>query len=174
MQNKALLVIDVQAGMFPESDPVYEGEVLLERLRTLLHNARSCGVPVIYVQHNEGPGEPLETGTSAWGIHPSIAPAPEDAVIQKFVPDSFHETNLQEVLAGKGIEKLVIAGIQTDVCVQTTSRRANQLGYEITVAEDAHSTWGQEGRTAAQIIMEYNELFRQFAKAVKTEEVEFC
>ncbi|MDR0271481.1 cysteine hydrolase family protein [Paenibacillus sp.] len=173
MSKQALLVIDIQVGMFSESDPVYDGAALLGRINVLLHNARTSGIPVIYVQHNEGPGEQLETETVAWEIHPSIAPEPEDTIIQKFMPDSFHETSLQEVLSSRGIENLVIAGIQTDCCVNATSRRAGELGYDITVVEDAHSTWGQGEKTAAEIIAEHNEQFQKFAEIKKTQDITF-
>lgn len=114
-QNTALLVIDVQVDMFAESYPVYEGDALLERVRGLIEKARSNDVPVIYVQHNEGLGEPLETNSPGWEIHPFITPVPEDLIIQKHTPDSFYETNLMDELAAKGVTKLVVAGIQTDL-----------------------------------------------------------
>ncbi|GIO29261.1 MULTISPECIES: cysteine hydrolase family protein [Paenibacillus] len=174
MNSLAFLVIDVQKGMFPEKDPVYNGDALLLKLQGLLDKARSCGVPVIYVQHNEGPGEQLETGASDWEIHPSVAPQEGEAVIQKFTPDSFHETNLQQVLTEKGIRSLVIAGLQTDFCVHATSTRAAELGYEVTVAEDVHSTWGQGGQTAQEIIERHNRQFRGFAAVKKASEIEFC
>jgi len=174
LNSQALLVIDVQRGMFPETDPVYAGEELLSKLQVLLDKARGCSVPVIYVQHNEGPGEQLETGTSDWEIHPSIAPFEGEAVIQKFTPNSFHETDLRQVLTDKGIGSLVIAGIQTDICIAATSRGAAELGYDVTVVEDAHSTWGQGGRTAQEIIDEHNRQFREIADVRKASDIEFC
>jgi nicotinamidase-related amidase len=54
-KDTALLVIDVQAGMFPETDPVYAGDMLLQRVRQLIDKARSCHAPIFYIQHNEGP-----------------------------------------------------------------------------------------------------------------------
>ncbi|MGN7356504.1 cysteine hydrolase family protein [Paenibacillus sp. SAF-054] len=173
MNHAALLVVDVQNGMFPASDPVYSGEDLLKRIKGLIEQARSCQAHVIYVQHNEGPGEQLETGTADWEIHPSIAPESEDPVIQKFVPDSFHETELQELLKQKDIQRLVIAGIQTDLCVEATSKRASELGYDVTIARDAHSTWGQNGQSAAEIIEEYNHRFQTFAKLEDASRIRF-
>ncbi|AJY73663.1 cysteine hydrolase family protein [Paenibacillus beijingensis] len=172
--DTALLVIDVQVGMFPETDPVYAGEVLLERIRGLIAKARACAVPIIYVQHNEDVGEPLESNSPAWNIHPMIAPHVEDTIIQKYTPDSFHETNLQHELAGKGIKKLVLTGIQTDLCVNATCRRACTLGYEVIVAKDAHSTWSQGNLSAVEIINQYNDLFGTFAKTEESANIEFC
>jgi nicotinamidase-related amidase len=67
--DTALLVIDVQKGMFSEDDPVYDGENLLSKISTLITQARASGIPVIYVQHNGRPGDPLEPGTYGWPIH---------------------------------------------------------------------------------------------------------
>ncbi|MCJ8014900.1 cysteine hydrolase [Paenibacillus sp. KQZ6P-2] len=173
MNNTAFLVIDVQVGMFPESDPVYNGDELLERIKGLIHQARIHQVPVIYVQHNEGPGEPLESHTTAWEIHPAIAPVNGEVIIQKYVPDAFHETDLQEVLAQKGIGSLVIAGIQTDICVEATCKRASELGFEVIVVKDAHSTWSQGARSAEEIIEEYNEQFQSFASLEAASNIKF-
>ncbi|GIP26871.1 isochorismatase [Paenibacillus sp. J23TS9] len=171
--NTAFLVIDVQAGMFPEADPVYQGELLLEKIQSLIHQARACNVPVLYVQHNEGPGEQLESGTAAWEIHPAIAPESGETIIQKYKPDSFHETDLQEVLGQRGIKSLIIAGIQTDMCVEATTKRASELGYEVTVVQDAHSTWSQGGLSAEDIIEQYNEQFHSYATLAAASDIMF-
>lgn len=171
--DTALIVIDVQAGMFVETDPVYAGDRLLERIQNLISRARSSKFSVIYVQHNEGTGEPLETNTSGWYIHPSISPLPEDLIIQKFTPDSFHETTLHDELTRRDIRKVVIAGIQTDVCVAATSRRAHELGYDVIIVGDAHSTWSQGDLTAQEIIDQYNVDFRSFATLKASHDIEF-
>lgn len=93
---KALIVIDVQLAMFEDTSPVYQGEVLLEKIRTLISKARSEDIPIIYLQHNAGPGKPLEQGKPGWAIHPFIKPEVNDVVIQKTTPDSFHGTTLQK------------------------------------------------------------------------------
>ena len=64
--DTALLVIDVQKGMFVEDEPVYQGAQLLETIGELLAKARAAQVPVIYIQHNGGPGHPLEPGSEGW------------------------------------------------------------------------------------------------------------
>jgi nicotinamidase-related amidase len=155
--DTALLVIDVQNGMFAEDDPVYQGTELLAKIGDLLAKARAAQVPVIYIQHNGGPGHPLEPGSAGWPIHPAITPADDEPVVGKATPDSFHETTLQAELEARGIVKLVIAGIQTECCVDTTCRRAASLGYQTTLVRDAHSTWDSRTLSAAQIIAHHNE-----------------
>jgi nicotinamidase-related amidase len=155
--DTALLVIDVQNGMFAEDDPVYQGSELLATIGDLLAKARAAQVPVIYVQHNGGPGHPLEPGSEGWPIHSAIAPSEGERVVGKATPDSFHETTLQAELEAHGIVKLIVAGIQTECCVDTTCRRAASLGYQITLVRDAHSTWDSRTLSAAQIIAHHNE-----------------
>jgi nicotinamidase-related amidase len=155
--DTALLVIDVQNGMFAEDDPVYGGAGLLATIGDLVAKARAAEVPVIYIQHNGGPGHPLEPGSEGWPIHPAIAPAAGEPVVGKATPDSFHETTLQAQLEARGIVKLIVAGIQTELCVDTTCRRAASLGYQTTLVRDAHSTWDSRTLSAAQIIAHHNE-----------------
>lgn len=169
----ALLVIDVQNGMFMEEYPVYDGHGLLERISDLIKKARVCDIPVIYVQHNEGEGEPLETNTEGWNIHPTVAPVGGDPIIQKHTPDSFHETNLQTELKSLGINKVILTGLQTDYCIDATCRRAGELGYQVTVVKDCHSTVSQDDESATQIITRYNEQFQSFAEVLESSNIEF-
>lgn len=169
--QKALLVIDVQVAMFDESYPVYEGERLLQKIEELIHKARAHNIPVFFIQHNKGAGKPLETGTPGSELHPRLAPSDQDIVIQKDTPDSFNRTTLHEELQAKGVNELILAGIQTELCVDTTFRRAYGLGYRVTLASDAHSTWNNSSLSAQQIIDHHNETLRFFGTVKKSEEV---
>lgn len=169
----ALLVIDVQVSMFDESDPVYQGDALLTTIRTLIARAREAGVPVVYVRHGEGPGTPLERGTPGWQIHPAISPERGDLVIDKETPDSFYRTALQRELEDRGVQRLVLTGMQTECCVDTTCRRAFSLGYEVTLVKDGHSTWNSAGLTAGQIIGHHNQVLRMFADVQELSAVHF-
>lgn len=168
---KALMVIDVQNGMFLEADPVFEGERLLGKISDLLAKARAADVPVFYVQHNEAAGQPLEYGTEGWEIHPAIAPEQGDMVIHKKTPDSFYNTTLKEELEKLGVTELFLAGIQTDVCVDTTCRRAFSMGYKLTLVSDAHSTWASGELSARQVIDHHNGVLRWFADVVPGSEI---
>ena len=156
-QDTALLVIDVQNGMFADDDSVFQGDLLLATIHDLVGRARAAGVPVIHVQHHGGPGHPLQPGSEAWRIHPAIAPVDGELVVGKREPDCFFETTLQRELADRGINKLIVAGIQTELCVDTTCRRAASLGYETTLVTDGHSTWDSRTLSAAQIIAHHND-----------------
>jgi hypothetical protein len=95
-------------------------------------------------------------------------------VIQKHHPDAFQDTNLQPELESRGIERLVIAGIQTEYCVDTTCRRAYSLGYDVTLVKDAHSTWDTDCLTAPQIIAHHNNVLGGwFVELKEASEIEF-
>ncbi|HWX55080.1 MAG TPA: cysteine hydrolase family protein [Verrucomicrobiae bacterium] len=156
--STALLIIDVQLGMFvsPLVPPVDQGDALLDTLRTLIHRAREASVPVVYVQHSGGRGHPLEEGTPQWHVHPAIQPREGEPVVRKHFSDCFQGTGLHELLQSRGIKQLVVAGIQTEFCVDTACRRAFSLGYQVTLVEDAHSTWPNKVLSARQMIAHHN------------------
>ena len=95
-------------------------------------------------------------------------------MVQKRHPDAFQDTNLQRELESRGIERLIVTGIQTEYCVDTTCRRAYSLGYGVTLVEDAHSTWDTDLLTAPQIIAHHNDVLGGwFAELKEAREIEF-
>ncbi|MDH5162287.1 cysteine hydrolase family protein [Heyndrickxia oleronia] len=171
MKKTALLIIDVQNAMFDDSNPIYDGEQLLNNIQYLLYQARSSSIPIFYVQHND---EEFITGTPSWEIHPSIAPKKGEIIIQKQRPDSFHHTELHKMLQARQIDDLVIAGNQTEYCIDTTCRHAVSLGYNVTLVRDAHRTWDSNTLSAKQIIDHHNEvLSNAFVSLRATKEIQF-
>jgi nicotinamidase-related amidase len=176
--RNALLIIDVQVGLV-ELIPAEIRSSVLSRIKTLLSRARAAGLPVIYIQHEGPKGHPLETHTKGWEIHPSIKPLGSEAVVRKRESDSFFETPLQEELKKRGIKHLVIAGGMTEYCVDTTCRRATSLGYDVTLARDAHFTRDNSVLTAENIIAHHNFVLDDFGagdhliKSKPTDEIVF-
>src|SRR5260370_35431620 len=115
--DTALVIIDVQVGLIEEA---YRGTEVLDSINTLLSKARATGTPIIYVQHDEPQGYPLEVGTPAWEIHSAIAPQDGELIVHKRASDSFHATSLQRALETLGIKHLVAIGCQTEHGVDTT------------------------------------------------------
>ena len=154
----ALLVIDMQMGNFEPPTPVFGDSDLLAKVGALIAQARATSVPVVHVQHCGSEGAIDQPGTPGWGIHPAIAPVKGDIVIQKRHPDAFQDTSLHRELESGGVEHLVVTGIQTEYCVDTTCRRAYSLGFRVTLVKDAHSTWDTDSLTAEQVIAHHNEV----------------
>ncbi|MDR4902259.1 cysteine hydrolase family protein [Bacillus mycoides] len=164
--KKALIVIDVQVGMYTAGMPVHNGEKFLETLQNLIEECRSNSIPIIYVQHNGPKNHPLEKGTAGWQVHAAIAPQDGDSIVEKKTPDSFHKTNLNELLQEKGIEHVIISGMQTEYCVDTTTRRAFSEGYKVTLVSDAHSTFDTDVLRAEDIVKHHNVVFGSFADVI--------
>jgi len=159
VNDTALVIIDVQKGLI---DGAYQRDGVLENINTLLAKARTSGTPVIYVQHDGPKGNGLEVGTDGWQISPVIAPQKGEPIVRKRASDAFSETTLKQELEQRGIRHLVVAGGQTQYCVDTTVRRATTYGYEVTLATDGHTTYDCDTLTAEQIIAFYNETLDGF------------
>ena len=169
MKNStALVVIDVQCGIlyFPGLARPEETHRALDRtilrIRTLLDRARQASAPVIFVQHDGGPGHPLEPHSVGWPIRAEIAPLPQEPVIHKRACDAFFETDLQKELGRRGVTQLVIAGCMTPYCIDTSVRRAVSLGYDVLLASDGHTTADSPALKFEQIIAHHNAVLDGF------------
>ena len=153
----ALLVIDVQKGMFLPPTPAFRGDEVVARIGGLLSEARARKLPVFHVQHDGGPGDVLAHGAEGWQIHPGVAPAAGEPVTEKRYCNSFQETDLRDRLAAQGIERLIMAGLQTEYCVDTTCRAAAAQGYKVVLVADAHTTFDSSVLPAEKIIAHHNQ-----------------
>ena len=97
----ALLIIDVQKGMFLPPAPAFRGEEVVARIGGLLGAARARKVPVYHVQHDGGPGDVLAHGTEGWQIHAAVAPSAGEPVTEKRYCNSFQQTDLRDRLAAE-------------------------------------------------------------------------
>jgi nicotinamidase-related amidase len=160
--NTALLVVDVQVGIVDQF-PVHNKDQVLANIGSLLAKARAARVPVIYVQHDGGKDHPLEAQTVGWQIHHRVAPVDGEPVVRKQSCSSFYETPLQRMLNEMGISRLVVTGCMTEYCVDTACRYATTLGFDVTLAGDAHTTIDNEVLSAAQIIAHHNRALNGFS-----------
>ncbi|HYG58127.1 MAG TPA: cysteine hydrolase family protein [Symbiobacteriaceae bacterium] len=159
MSELALLVIDAQVGVLAGDHPCVNVPKVLANIRGLQARAREAGIPVMFVQDDSL----LEEGEEAWQIHPAIAPLPGELVVRKTACDSFCGTNLHEELQARGIRRLIVAGAQTEYCVDSAVRRATAQGYHVTLVSDAHTTTDTEVLSGEQIIAHANRTFAGFA-----------
>jgi nicotinamidase-related amidase len=139
--NTALLVIDVQNGVVGEA---YERDTVVANVGDAVDKARAAEVPVVWVQHSS---DNLAEGSEPWKIVPELSPDQNEPLVPKRYPDSFEETELESVLAERGVGRLVVVGAQTDECVRSTLHGALVRGYDATLVSDAHTTedlspWG--------------------------------
>ena len=137
----ALLVIDVQRGLFQTNPPPLEADAVVKRINGIIRNARQANVPVFFIQHDGEPGgEDVVPFTDGWKLHPDLDVQPGDPVIRKTTCDAFYGTSLESQLRSRGITTLVLTGFATDFCVDATLRSAVSRDFHIIVAADAHTT----------------------------------
>jgi nicotinamidase-related amidase len=139
--NTALLVIDVQNGVVRKA---HERDAVVANVGSLVEKARKERVPVVWVQHSD---KGLAKGSDDWRIVPELAPGNAEPLVEKNYGDSFEDTNLETVLSGLGVGRLVVVGAQTDMCIRSTLHGAFVRGYDATLVSDAHTTedltaWG--------------------------------
>jgi nicotinamidase-related amidase len=148
---RALLIIDVQRCLCEGRYAVFEVERVIDRINLASRQARATGAPVVLIQHETSGGGLMDPGSPGWELAPGLETAPGDHRVGKQATDSFHRTELQALLQRLGVDELVICGLQSDFCVDTTTRRALALGYPVLLVADGHSTLDNGVLSAAQI-----------------------
>jgi nicotinamidase-related amidase len=140
-EQTAVLVIDVQRGLFCAEPAPFEAEAVLGRINAVTAKARATGAPVIFIQHDGEPGgEDVVPFTEGWKLHPEIDVRHGDLVIRKTTCDAFYGTTLEAELRSRGISTVVLMGYATDFCVDATLRSAASKDFGIIVVADAHTT----------------------------------
>lgn len=140
MTKKALLIIDIQNDYFKNGKKALDNALSAgTNAALLLEHYRRNQWPVIHIQHiMKQPLAPFFVKDSQGAkIHTLVAPYQEEPVIIKHYPSSFRETALRETLKTLGITHLTIAGMMSNMCVDSTTRTACDLGYDCTVVHDA-------------------------------------
>jgi nicotinamidase-related amidase len=151
----ALLIIDVQQGLCEGEHNAFESADVIMRINRVSAKARAAGVPVIFIQHESTSGD-LEFGTREWQLAEGLHTEPSDLRIRKTTPDSFLRTDLEATLRALAITDLIVCGMHTEFCVDTTTRKALALGYPVLLVEDAHTTEGNAYVTPRQVIQHHN------------------
>ncbi|MEH7110425.1 cysteine hydrolase family protein [Bacillus sp. JJ1764] len=150
-KKSALLVIDPQVGPLYGT---YQKEETLSVMLKLIGRAEKEKIPVFFIQHEEQPGGFLQRGTRFWQFVEGIQPKPGDTIIPKSGTDAFYETTLQQELKAREINHLVVVGVRTEYCVDTTCRSAVTLGFDVTLVSDGHTT--ADGAIPAELIIKHH------------------
>jgi nicotinamidase-related amidase len=151
----AFLIIDIQRALCTGPDAAFDIDRVVDRINETADDARSAGVPVLIIQHEEREGA-LQHGAPGWQLYERLKVQPEDIRLRKTATDSFHRTQLDELLRSQGVDKLIICGLQSEFCIDSTARGALARGYGVILISDAHSTVDNGVLTAAQISAHHN------------------
>lgn len=150
--HTALIIVDMQRSLI--EDETWRPDHVLDRVCALESAARAAGVPIVYV---------TDTRVTPHGdLHARLNPRDGDGRITKSNCDAFLDTTLQAGLEAASVGHLVVCGLHTDFCIDTTCRRAASLGYRVTLAEDAHSTFERDYLTAEKVIEHHNRILNGF------------
>jgi nicotinamidase-related amidase len=147
MTTTALLVIDVQKGFDDESWGPRNNPGAEANIKALLDAWAVSGQPIVLVRHDSvKPGSPLRPGQSGNEFKTELDGVRPELMFTKKVNSAFHgEVDLDAWLRARGIGKLIVAGIQTNFCCETTARVGGNLGYDVTFALDATFTFDLAG-----------------------------
>lgn len=154
MKNTALLVVDVQNALVLYKP--FAIEEIISNIKRLIKTCRENSVEVIYIQHNGKIGGELEPNSEGWQIYRDIRPETNETVICKNYNSAFKETNLKEYLDGKGVNQLIVTGMQTEYCIDTTCKVAFEYGFKLIIPEKTNTTFNNGNILAEDLYKHYN------------------
>ncbi|OLF54704.1 cysteine hydrolase family protein [Pseudomonas chlororaphis] len=173
-QRPALLIIDMQVGLFHGPEQPFEAQRVLDNINQLIQRARQAGAPVIAVRHTGPQGSPIAAGSAPWQLVPELRLDRDDRRLDKTRPNCFAGTELAEHLRAQGIDGLVIVGMKTQYCIDATCRAAMDLGFAAVLAEDAHTCMDTPLLPARAIIDHHNATLNgAFAQCLKSADIRF-
>ena len=147
LADSTLIMIDCQ-NTYTRGVMELDGvEAALDEAARLLERARSAGIPIIHIEHDDGEGSLYDIRAEIGQIVDRVAPHGDETVIVKSFPNSFVQTELDERLKAGSARNLVLAGFMTHMCVNSTARGAFNLGYAPAVVASATATRALPGPT---------------------------
>jgi nicotinamidase-related amidase len=151
LNKRALIIIDVQRGLFEKKTEVYESAELIYNINSLLDIFRREEDNIIFIQHCNNSS--LKNGSMDWQIHPEIKVTEQDVRICKNKSDVFKENKLIDFLKKENIKDIVIVGLVTQGCIQAACLSGKEIGLNITLIGDAHSNFNKNPK---EIINKWN------------------
>jgi nicotinamidase-related amidase len=155
----SLLIVDMQQASLDRVPPLFDASGLVHRINLLARRVRESSGKVIIIQTTGPRGTPYDPDQAGWKVVSGIDIGPDDLFIQKMASDAFQSTKLEVILNEPADSKLIIAGCDTEFCIDSTVRSALARGYDVTVPEDGHSLPDRPHLTAQQIISHHNAIW---------------
>ncbi|GJH22202.1 cysteine hydrolase [Caballeronia novacaledonica] len=175
LRRAALLIIDMQIGLFNGPDRPYEGDRVLANINQLIGRARSASAPIFAMRHTGPRGTPIEPGSPHSQLIPQLeVDAKCDVIFDKTRPNCFLGTSLGEQLADANVSELIIVGMKTQYCIDATCRAASDMGLRPVLIADAHTCMDTRELPARAIIEHHNATLNgAFATLVNTDDFAF-
>lgn len=147
----------MQQGLFRGPSSPHSADLVLSNVCLLIKKARQAQVPVFFARHIGPDDSPSSEQSPLTQLIPEMSVnAEHDIVFIKKYPSCFRDTSLQRQLSKRGIKQLVIAGMITEFCVDTTCRAARELGFRTVLISDAHTTMDNNYLSATEITNHHN------------------
>ena len=141
--DTALLVVDAQESFRQRTSDwaATANPAVLDNIARLVAHARAIGDPVVWVTHSEPQtGGVFDPAVGFVRVISELGPRDDEAAVTKTTINAFTSTDLQVRLEGAGIRRVVICGIRTEQCCETTARVAADLGFDVEFVTDATTT----------------------------------
>ncbi|EPY2277210.1 cysteine hydrolase family protein [Clostridium sporogenes] len=171
MSNIVLLIVDVQNALI-NAHP-YNEQRVIENIKKLILTARDNEKEVMYVRHDDGKGTELESGTYGWQIYDKVSPNSNELIFEKHYNSAFHKTDLKKYLDSKNIDTIILVGLQTEYCIDTTCKSAFGYEYKIIIPEETNTTFSNDYLLGEKLYEFYNYKIwnKRFADVISVEEV---
>lgn len=165
-----LLIVDAQK-LITNTD-LYNFDIFVSNVKKLIKAARENNIEIVYVRHDDGIGQELTRGTDGFEIYNEFKPCKDERIFDKTVNSPFRNTGLLEYLVGKQIKQVIVAGLQTDYCIDATVKCGFEHGFKIIVPKGANSTFDNEYMSAKATYNYYNEFIwnGRYADCISMEE----
>ena len=165
-----LLVVDTQELI--TNSKLYHFQEFESSVKALLDAAREWSVEVIYVRHDDGPGEELTKGKPGFEIYEGFIPKQDEMIFDKLVNSPFKESGLLEYLKEKDVQTIIAVGLQTDYCMDATIKCGFEHGFKMIVPANTNSTFDNAFMTGEQTYKYYNEFMwkGRYAECISVDE----
>lgn len=165
MDNKALLVVDVQQGLFNKVMKVYEADLFIKHINKLIKFFHSTSSQVVFIRHTNK--SLLKENSPDWNIHTKLENNDKDIFINKHKSNVFGEGNLIKELKSKNITEVIVVGLVSHGCVKAACLGAIDEGLQVTFISDGHSNFNKRSK---EIILEINEEMKNYkVKIISTD-----
>jgi nicotinamidase-related amidase len=169
-----LLILDIQVGLVHGPDKPWRCKELLETVNSLMEKARSAGAPIFLARHVGPVGTPIEPGSPLTSLVPELKLSGAEVVFEKRRPNAFEMTELAGSLRSHGASGVVITGMKTQYCVDSTCRAARDLGFDVVLIGDGHTCSDTAVMKAEDIVAHHNAtLDGPFCHVVRADEWSF-
>lgn len=165
-----LLVVDTQKLITNKN--LYKFEEFKSNVKKLIAMSRENSIEVIFVRHDDGVDNELTKGNDGFEIYEEFQPADNELIFDKTVNSSFKDTGLLEYLKQKKENEIMIVGLQTDYCIDTTIKAGFEHGFKMIVPANTNSTFDNKYMSAERNYRYYNEFMwnRRYAECISFEE----